>query len=140
MKKVLSIFAFLTVTVATGVAYAQDALPLPDADLGGFFLFLYEKMKSGQGMMVFGGALVLGVYLVRKLLASQMAWFKTKLGGYVTALFTSLGLTVGVSLMAGQGLEMSLLMTAVSASFMAAGGWESLRDLLIYLTGSKKEE
>jgi hypothetical protein len=99
-------------------------------DIGGLFAFILEKLKLSQWLAAFGAVLVGAVWLLRGLIAPRVKWFGSKLGGWVLSFLTAVALAAGTALMAGGSVSVGLLMSAVSAAFVAAGGWEGVSDLL----------
>ena len=144
MKKYIGILILLLTFGFAGNALAQDAGPMEDAgpvaaevavpdleeDPGGFFSMVYERLHNGEWLMAFGGMLILIVFLVRKVLSKWIKWFDTKLGGYTVSFGTAMLLALGTALLAGQGISIGLMLTAVSVAFAASGGWEAVNDLL----------
>lgn len=57
------------------------------------------------------------------------AWLKTKLGGVVANLVTSLGLAFFTLFMSGEAFSVALVVKAVSISLGAAGGWAVWKNL-----------
>lgn len=139
MKKVLFGITLLVGLFVGGAALAQTVPDLENQPLS-FFVTVYEALKSGQWMMVFGGVLIAVVFVVRKILSQFISWFKTRLGGYVVSFGTAALMTLGTALLAGGAVSLQLMMAAVSAAFVANGGWEALKDVLSHLLGSEEEE
>lgn len=77
-----------------------------------------------------GIALITLVSLMRTGLAIRWPWFATKLGGYALGFGSSAMLYVGETLRAGAALTAGTIAAALAAGWVAAGGWEMIRDLL----------
>jgi len=93
---------------------------------------VYERLRSAEWLAAFGGILVLIVWLLRLGVGKVLPWVNTKPGGFVLALTTSLLLSFGTALQAGQPMSFGLATLALGAAWVAAGGWGHAKDLLTW--------
>lgn len=91
---------------------------------------LYQFMRSGRGTAAVGVATMLLVWILRAGLARKIAWFKKPIGGYTLGFGVPTLEYLGIALIADQAISIGLIFNAFGAGFVAAGGWEALRDLL----------
>lgn len=122
----LSAFGWIGRAFAQGVGplVAQDD-PVSMVQQG------YEFMRSGKGTAAVGVVTMLLVWALRNpLLFGRFDFFKTKLGGYVLNFGTALAQYVAGTLVANEPVTFALFANAFGAGFLAAGGWEGLKDLL----------
>jgi hypothetical protein len=122
----------LPVVGLPALAHAQAAAPATDpTDL---LLQLYTFIKTAQGSLAAGAALTLVVWLLRSGLSSKWAFWQTKLGGYLLGFALPAMSYAGVALSDNQPITLSLVLSALSAGYVAAGGWEHLRDIVTAIT------
>jgi hypothetical protein len=108
-------------------ALAQEpALTAPAASDDG----LVALLMTGKYLAAIGLVLTLLVGGVRVPLKLRWPWFGTKAGGYVLGFGGAAVIYFGAALRAGSGVSIGLCLSALAAGWAAAGGWESLRDVL----------
>lgn len=134
--------------VLAGVVFAQDAgvaasvPPDPAVDLGGFFSELYHGVRSGNWLVV--GALALSgiTYVVRKLLAPRVEWFKTDEGGVTLVFGTSLLLGLANALWVHAAFDLKFVGAVLLTAVTAAGGYSAVKrvggKLLSWIIGKFK--
>lgn len=118
----------------TAVVYAAEVVASPE-DPAATAQALYEAIKAGQWLVAVGAGLILVVWLARLGLGKLHPWFKGKAGGWAVSMGTALLTSLGASFVAGSSPSPGLLMAAVSAAFVAAGGWEGAKDFVSWVTG-----
>jgi hypothetical protein len=105
-------------------------VPTPESDPSGFLRALYVAVTSGAWKVV-GGLLLLGLtYGTRRWVVGSVAWFKTRLGGFVLAFALSLATTFGLALAVNASVTATLVLNAVSTAAAAAGLWQWLQTKL----------
>ena len=106
----------------------------PAGDPTSLFQQLFAFIQTGHGTAAVGVVLMLLVYGLRAGLATWVSpWFKTQTGGYVLGFGTATLAYFGAALLSLQSyhaISLSLVINALGAGFLAAGGWEALRDIL----------
>lgn len=120
----------MTLLFTMGRAAAQSDVPAPNGDPTASFLDLYEFIKTGRGTLAAGAAGMIAVWALRHLFGKKVAWFKTRAGGYVLGLSTAAVEYGSVALLANQTPTVTLAINALGSAFVAAGGWEALRDVI----------
>lgn len=93
----------------------------------------YDFARSGRGTAAVGVALMILVWGLRNGLGAKWSWFKTPIGGYVLGFGLPTIVYLGSGLMAEQPVTFSMFLNAAGAGWIAAGGWEHLRDLMTSL-------
>ena len=89
-----------------------------------------QLLTTGQYLPAVGIALIAVVAVARFTLAMRWPWFSTKVGGYVLGFGSATVLYVGAAWRDGAGMSVGLFAAALAAGWVAAGGWETLRDIL----------
>lgn len=109
-------------------------------DPGSLLAQLYDLARSGKGTMAVGVALMLLVWVLRSPkfpLLNKISWLSKPLGGYVLGFGLSMLLYVGSGMASGAALTVSMLANALGAAWLAAGGWEHLKDVLGWMNSKK---
>jgi len=113
------------------VGRAHAATGLNPDDPVGALTALYTFIRTGAGTAAVGCGMVALVWALRNLpFDAWKKWSTTPLGGYVLAYGTALLTYVGTALGSGNPFTASMLLNALGAALLAAGGWEHLRDIL----------
>lgn len=99
------------------------------------FAQFYNFITTGHGTMAVGVALTLVVWAIRAGLGAKWAFWKTPLGGYLLGFSLPAITYLGTALEAGQSISLALIGNVLGAGWVAAGGWEHLRDLLGKISG-----
>jgi hypothetical protein len=86
---------------------------------------IYDFIRTGRGTAAFGAGLMLVVYALRLIPAMQSRFI-----GYLLAFGIPTLSYVGLALVSGVEITMSLVLNGLGAGFVAAGGWEALKDSL----------
>lgn len=98
---------------------------------------VYDRLRSGEWLIAFGGILMFMVWGIRKFLGRWVDWFNTKTGGMVLSFGTAFLLAVGTALFAGEGLSLGLFTAAMGAAWAAAGTWGHAKDVMEHKHGRK---
>jgi hypothetical protein len=128
-------FAFLVALLVVPLfALAQQAIPDPSADLGGFLALLLGAVQ-GKDWFLVGAAVASGLtwpvrFMLVRLPGGAGAFFSTSRGGVVIAL--AVGMLTGLSgaLLAHTPFSLGLVVNIVGVGFTAIGGYAGLRRLL----------
>lgn len=132
-------FAVIALTIAfivamvmvfkIGVAWASssDVTPSDPSDL---IQQAYEFMRTGRGTAAVGVFSMLVVWVLRLKILKQVEFFQTMIGGYVLGFTVPTLQYLGGALVSENSITVSLFINAIGAGFVAAGGWEALRDVI----------
>lgn len=112
-------------SAVTAPAPATTAtVPDPATDTEGFLKALLDAATTGKWKVLAGLVLVALVYVTRRWVLGRVAWFQTKLGGFVLAGGMSLAGTIGLALAAGGPMTIAVLLNALGTAATAAGVWQ----------------
>jgi hypothetical protein len=128
----------------TDVAVTGPPSTLPDAekDPAGFFVDLYNGIRSGNWLVV--GALILSglTLLARKLLVPVVPWLKTDEEGVALVFGTSLVLGLANALWVKAPVDLKFLGAVFVTAVTAAGGYSAVKrvgsKLVVWLIGKIK--
>lgn len=95
----------------------------------GTLVELVTFARTGKGRLAIGCAIVLLVWLLRNHILKRVAFFGTKLGGYVAGFGTAGLLYIGGGLSADLPLTANMIADALVAGFTAGSQWETISDL-----------
>jgi len=142
IEALLVVIGALLFAAALGLVYrighASAAVPgsgaipsaAPATDPGSLIGGFYDAIRTGRGTVAIGIALMLVVWAFRSGLGSRWAWFKSPIGGYALGFALPAIVYVGSALYASQPLTASLVVNAIGAGWVAAGGWQHLQDAI----------
>lgn len=88
--------------------------------------------RTGKGRAAVGTAMVLLVWILRRIAKPKVPWFATKVGGYVLSFGCATILYIGGGLIADITITFNLIFDAFTTALAAGGGWEALLDVLGY--------
>lgn len=137
---VMLLFAAIIVTLLSllgyvGRAFAQVTVtPTVYDDPVSMIIQAYDFMRTGKGTAAVGIVSMIVVWGLRSdYLLGRVAFFKTKLGGYLLGFAVPTIQYVAGALIAmedASAITFSLFVNAVGAGFLASGGWVALKDIL----------
>jgi hypothetical protein len=90
---------------------------------------LYEALRDRRWIVVVGIGMVLLVWGLRKIPFKNIAFFQTKIGGWLLAFTMASAVEFGAALSAGQPPTFALLVTTLGLTWTASGGWSDLKDV-----------
>lgn len=91
---------------------------------------IYTFMRTGKGTAAVGLIMILIVWGFRSGLGSKWAWWKTPIGGYVIGFSLPAVTYFGTAISSDNPITASLIINALGAGWVAAGGWQHLQDLI----------
>lgn len=92
---------------------------------------LYQFIITGKGTAAAGIAMLFVVWGLRNGLGAAWLWWKTPIGGYVLGFSIPAILYLGTATASGNAFTFGLFVNAAGAGWVAAGGWEHFRDLIM---------
>lgn len=101
----------------------------PD-NLTEFARVVYEAARDGRWLVVAALGIVALVWATRKFAAPKVPFFATGEGGAILNLVTGFLLAIAGALIGGAPLSGMTLWVALQTSFVAAGGWSLVKNLL----------
>jgi hypothetical protein len=107
-----------------GIATSPDAAP--SLETAGT---LYEALRDRRWAVVVGIGMVVLVWGLRKIPFKNIAFFQTKIGGWLLAFTMASAVEFGAALSAGQPPTFALLVTTLGLTWTASGGWSDLKDV-----------
>lgn len=114
----------------TGVSLAASAIDPADGSMD-LAKSAYDAITGGHYMYAAAVALVLAVALTRKYFGERWQWMHTDAGAAGMVLAGSFGAALAASLAGGGALTVQLAGSAFAVAFAAAGGYASLKKLVI---------
>jgi hypothetical protein len=99
----------------------------PADDWRGNSAALYDAILSGRWLAAVAAALLLGVYTVRRIALRRVAWFQTRLGGWLINFGLATTAAVAVGMRAGS-LGLATVLDAIALGVCSAGAYQAVRD------------
>lgn len=97
---------------------------------------MIQALRDGAWLVGFGFALLLAVFFTREsLIFFNVAWAKTKPGGFIIAFVLAEGTAFGLAFSVGAGFSFALLVAASGAAWLAAGQHGHIKDVLDWMRG-----
>lgn len=124
-----ALIAAMVMLFKIGVAWASSGDVTP-SDPTSLIQQAYEFMRTGRGTAAVGVFSMLVVWGIRAGLLKNVAFFQTMLGGYLLGFTVPTLQYLGGALVSENSITFSLFVNAIGAGFVAAGGWEALRDVI----------
>lgn len=95
-----------------------------------FAKLVFQAASEGKWLSLVALALIGIVWAVRKYGAPKVPFFATSEGGAIVNIVTSFVLALSGALLAGTPPTWGMAWVALQTSFLAAGGWSLVRNLL----------
>jgi hypothetical protein len=108
----------------------DSATTIATADPGSVVVQLYDFMRTGKGTAAAGVVFMLITWALRNSLGSKWKFWKTPIGGYLLGFGLPVLSYFDLALEGGSEITISLVFNAIGAGWVAAGGWEHLRDAI----------
>jgi hypothetical protein len=129
--------------LAQDVAPASPSLPADPTDVTAMARLILDAVMNKQWGLLASLAVLVTVAMLRKYVPEKTklgVWFRTRVGGIVTALLTSAAGAFATAFLAGAPFSLDLVLKALSVMLAASGGWSIFKNLRDALDEKKAQD